>query len=123
MRPGGAGGVPYAHGVWEAVILSFSQQEISPSFAFGEVLSFPKERGVPRPGAGHFLYLPPAASFLSAAKEKRKRNAAKNYVFGFPCAASHGFYLVKISHANVVPRKFHLNVELSLLLFSLPFLL
>ena len=77
-------------------------------------------REVPRPGAGKFLYLSPTASFLSAAKEKRKRNAAKNYVFGFPCAASHGFYLVKISHANVVPRKFRLNVALSLLLFSLP---
>ncbi len=35
-------------------------------------------RGVPRPGAGKFLYLSPTASFLSAAKEKRKRNAAKN---------------------------------------------
>ena len=34
------------------MILSFSQREIFPSFAFGEVLSFPKERGVPRPGAG-----------------------------------------------------------------------
>ena len=33
------------------------------------------------------ISLPPAASFLSAAKEKRKRNAAKNYVFGFPLRA------------------------------------
>ena len=73
--------------------------------------------------AGEFLYLSPTASFLSAAKEKRKRNAAKNYVFGFPCAASHGFYLVKISHANIVPRKFHLNIALSLLLGALPLLL
>ena len=72
---------------------------------------------------GYFLPMPPAASFLSAAKEKRKRNAAKNYVFGFPCAASHGFYLVKISHANIVPRKFHLNIALSLLPFSLPLML
>ena len=37
--------------------------------------------------------LPPAASFLSAAKEKRKRNAAKNYVFGFPYAPSPAAYL------------------------------
>ena len=80
-------------------------------------------RGVPRPGAGHFLYLPPAASFLSAAKEKRKRNAAKNYVFGFPYAASRGFYPAKISHANIVPRKFHLNIALSLLFGALPLLL
>ena len=80
-------------------------------------------RDVTRPGAGKFLYLSPTASFLSAAKEKRKRNAAKNYVFGFPYAPSHGFYLVCFCHANVVPRKFHLNIALSLLLFSLPLLL
>ena len=43
--------------------------------------------------AGKFLYLSPTASFLSAAKEKRKRNAAKNYVFGFPYAASPAAYL------------------------------
>ena len=60
-------------------------------------------RGVPRCGAGKFLYLSPTASFLSAAKEKRKRNAAKNYVFGFPYAASPDFSLVEISRANVVP--------------------
>ena len=67
--------------------------------------------------------MPTAASFLSAAKEKRKRNAAKNYVFGFPYAASRGFYPAKISHANIVPRKFHLNIALSLLLGALPLLL
>ena len=75
------------------------------------------------PARGTFLLLSPTASFLSAAKEKRKRNAAKNYVFGFPYAASPDFSLVEISHANVVPRKFHLNIALSLLLFSLPLLL
>ena len=69
------------------------------------------------------FFMPPAASFLSAAKEKRKRNAAKNYVFGFPRAASHGFYLVKISHANIVLREFHRNIALSLLLGALPLLL
>ncbi len=68
------------------------------------------------------FFLSPTASFLSAAKEKRKRNAAKNYVFGFPRAASHGFYLAYFRHANAVPWKFHLNVALSLLLFSLPLL-
>ena len=62
--------------------------------------------------------MPPAASFLSAAKEKRKRNAAKNYVFGFPYAASPDFSLVEISHANVVPWKLHRNIALSLLLKS-----
>ena len=60
--------------------------------------------------------MPTAASFLSAAKEKRKRNAAKNYVFGFPYAPSHDFYFVKTNHANAVPCKFRLNVALSLLL-------
>ena len=70
-----------------------------------------------------FLLLPPAASFLSAAKEKRKRNAAKNYVFGFPYAASPDFSLVEISHANVVPWKLHRNIALSLLLGALPLLL
>ena len=74
------------------------------------------------PPARAFL-LSPTASFLSAAKEKRKRNAAKNYVFGFPYAASRGFYPAKISHANIVPRKFHLNIALSLLLGALPLLL
>ena len=72
---------------------------------------------------GTFLLLPPAASFLSAAKEKRKRNAAKNYVFGFPYAASPDFSLVEISHANVVPWKLHRNIALSLLLGALPLLL
>ena len=80
-------------------------------------------RDVPRPGAGKFLYLSPTASFLSAAKEKRKRNAAKNYVFGFPYAASPDFSLVEISHANVVPWKLHRNIALSLLLEALPLLL
>ena len=93
----------------------------------GVLLSFPVDGGSSAPaGAGHFWQfpiLPPAASFLSTAKEKRERNAAKNYVFGFPRAASHGFYLVKISHANIVPRKFHLNIALSLLLGALPLLL
>ena len=73
--------------------------------------------------AGEFLYLSPTASFLSAAKEKRKRNAAKNYVFGFPYAASPDFSLVEISHANVVPWKLHRNIALSLLLGALPLLL
>ena len=82
-----------------------------------------RQGGVPRPGAGHVLLLPPAASFLSAAKEKRKRNAAKNYVFGFPYAASPDFSLVEISHANVVPWKLHRNIALSLLLGALPLLL
>ena len=72
---------------------------------------------------GVLSFLPPAASFLSAAKEKRKRNAAKNYVFGFPCAASLGAYSVRFFHANAVPRKFHLNIALSLLLGALPLLL
>ena len=67
--------------------------------------------------------MPTAASFLSAAKEKRKRNAAKNYVFGFPYAASPDFSLVEISHANVVPWKLHRNIALSLLLGALPLLL
>ena len=80
----------------------------------GEGFSFCLRRGA---------FLPPAASFLSTAKEKRKRNAAKNYVFGFPCAASHGFYLVCFCHANVVPCKFYLNIALSLLLGALPLLL
>ena len=79
-------------------------------------------RGAKRRG-NPFSFLPPAASFLSAAKEKRKRNAAKNCVFGFPCAASHGFCFVCFCHTNAVPCKFHLNVALSLLLFSLPLLL
>ena len=69
------------------------------------------------------LLLSPTASFLSAAKEKRKRNAAKNYVFGFPYAASPDFSLVEISHANVVPWKLHRNIALSLLLGALPLLL
>ena len=67
--------------------------------------------------------MPTAASFLSAAKEKRKRNAAKNYVFGFPYAAAPDFSLVEISHANVVPWKLHRNIALSLLLGALPLLL
>ena len=67
--------------------------------------------------------MPTAASFLSAAKEKRKRNAAKNYVFGFPCAASLIRYLAGISHANAVPHRLLLNVALSLLLGALPLLL
>ena len=76
-----------------------------------------------RAPARESVFLSPTASFLSAAKEKRKRNAAKNCVFGFPYAASHDFYLVKISHANAVPWKLHLNVALSLLLGALPLLL
>ena len=57
-------------------------------------LFFQQRQGdIPRPGAGHVLLLSPTASFLSAAKEKRKRNAAKNYVFGFPYAASPAAYL------------------------------
>ena len=93
-------------------------------FASEGVLSFPVENREFRAcGRGELFELSPTASFLSAAKEKRKRNAAKNYVFGFPCAASHGFYLAKISHANVVPRKFRLNIALSLLLGALPLLL
>ena len=67
--------------------------------------------------------MPTAASFLSAAKEKRKRNAAKNYVFGFPYAASPDFSLVEISHANVVPWKLRRNIALSLLLGALSLLL
>ena len=74
------------------------------------------QRDIPRPGAGSFPFLPPAASFLSAAKEKRKRNAAKNYVFGFPCAALPVVYIVCCCHANVVPHRFRLNIALSLLL-------
>ena len=68
---------------------------------------------------------PPFASggVLLPSAAKVPKNAAKNYVFGFPRAASHGFYLVKISHANIVPRKFHLNIALSLLLGALPLLL
>ena len=81
------------------------------------------QRDIPRPGAGSVPFLPPAASFLSTAKEKRKRNAAKNYVFGFPYAPSHDFYLVKTNHANAVLCKFRPNVALSLLLFPLPLLL
>ena len=77
---------------------------------------------MPRRGSLSF-FMPPAASFLSAAKEKRKRNAAKNYVFGFPCAASLIRYLAGISHANVVPWKLHRNIALSLLLGALPLLL
>ena len=73
--------------------------------------------------AGEFLYLSPTASFLSTAKEKRERNAAKNYVFGFPYAASLIRYLAGISHANVVPWKLHRNIALSLLLGALPLLL
>ena len=84
---------------------------------------FLAKEGVPRSGAGHFPYLPPAASFLSAAKEKRKRNAAKNYVFGFPCAALPAAYPACFHHANVVPHKFRLNIALSLLLGALPLLL
>ena len=75
-------------------------------------------RGNPSP-----FFMPPAASFLSTAKEKRKRNAAKNYVFGFPCAPSHGNYHAKMNHANAVPWKLPLNVASSLLLFPLPLLL
>ena len=81
------------------------------------------QRDIPRPGAGSVPFLPPAASFLSAAKEKRKRNAAKNYVFGFPYAPSPAAYPECPCHANAVLREFHRNIELSLLLFSLPLLL
>ncbi len=72
---------------------------------------------------GSLSFLSPTASFLSAAKEKRKRNAAKNYVFGFPCAASPVVYHACFHHANAVLCKFYLNVALFLLLFSLPLLL
>ena len=54
--------------------------------------------------------------FSFNSERKEEKNAAKNYVFGFPCAASHGTYLAKISHANAVPCKLPLNVALSLLL-------
>ena len=54
--------------------------------------------------------------FLSAAKEKRKRNAAKNCVFGFPCAASSAAYPACFHHADVVLCKLHRNVALSMLL-------
>ena len=69
------------------------------------------------------LFMPPAASFLSTAKEKRKRNAAKNYVFGFPYAPSRSTNFDNIYHANAVPCKRPLNVALSLLLGALPLLL
>ena len=92
-------------------------------FVSDGVLSFLAKEGVPRSGAGHFPYLSPAASFLSAAKEKRKRNATKNYVFGFPCAALPAAYPACFHHANVVPHKFRLNIALSLLLGALPLLL
>ena len=69
------------------------------------------------------VFMPPAASFLSAAKEKRKRNAAKNCVFGFSCAPSLAAYPVCFYHANAVPCKLSLNIALSLLLGALPLLL
>ena len=81
------------------------------------------QRDIPRPGAGSVPFLPPAASFLSAAKEKRKRNAAKNYVFGFPYAPSLAAYPVCFYLTNAVPCKLLLNVASSLLLFPLPLLL
>ncbi len=60
-------------------------------------------------------------SFSSERKEKKKRR--QKLRFWISLRGFTWFYLVKISHANVVPRKFHLNVALSLLPFSLPLLL
>ena len=70
----------------------------------------PKGYSAPRRG----VPLPSAA--------KVPKNAVQTYGLKIPCAASLIRYLAGISHANAVPCKFHLNVALSLLLFSLPLL-
>ena len=60
-------------------------------------------------------------SFNSERKEEKKRR--QKLRFWISLRAFTWFYLVKISHANAVPWKFHLNVALSLLLGALPLLL
>ena len=60
-------------------------------------------------------------TFALGGKSTQKRRS--NLRFENPLRAFTWFYIAKISHANAVPWKFHLNIALSLLLFSLPLLL
>ena len=87
----------------------------------GDALIAPYAAASPRHQAKGAFRAPARGTFALGGKSTQKRRS--NLRFENPCAPSHVFYLVKINHANAVPWKFHLNIALSLLLFSLPLLL
>jgi len=77
------------------------------------LFSFNSEKGIFRaPARGTF-----------ALGGKSTQNAVQTCGLKIPCAASPVVYPACFHHANAVPCKFHLNVALSLLLFSLSLLL
>ena len=96
-------------------------------FASGGLLSFPGEKREFRAcGRGsllaiHFFASGGLFSFSSERKEEKKRR--QKLRFWISLRGFTWFYLVYFCHANVVPRKFHLNIALSLLLGALPLLL
>ena len=65
----------------------------------------------------------PRRGVLLPSAAKVPKNAVQTCGLKIPCAPSHSTNFDHIYHANAVPCKFHLNIALSLLPFSLPLML